>query len=147
MFLWILWDTYKRMCVTAGMILGLCPTNERQRYFVTMSLMGWAQTKNQPCSSQSTMIFCEKKPLKTCSHTSKNVFKIADWQKMKRTFFFSAQHWASWAARVSAGTIMILIPRKPFWFLRIHGKIAWPSLRSHTWFMISIFLASCHLRS
>ena len=28
----------------ARLILGLRPANERQRYFVTMSLIGWAQT-------------------------------------------------------------------------------------------------------
>ena len=28
----------------AGLILGLHPANERHRYFVTMSLIGWAQT-------------------------------------------------------------------------------------------------------
>ena len=27
-----------------GLILGLCPTNERRRYKVTASLIGWAQT-------------------------------------------------------------------------------------------------------
>ena len=27
----------------AGLILGLRPANERQRYFVTMSLIDWAQ--------------------------------------------------------------------------------------------------------
>ena len=27
-----------------GLILGLHPANERQRYFVTMSLIGWVQT-------------------------------------------------------------------------------------------------------
>ena len=27
-----------------GLILGLRPANERQRYFVTTSLIGWAQT-------------------------------------------------------------------------------------------------------
>ena len=32
-----------------GLILGLRPANERRRYKVTLSLMGWAQTKNQPC--------------------------------------------------------------------------------------------------
>ena len=26
------------------MIVGLCPANERRRYFVTTSLTGWAQT-------------------------------------------------------------------------------------------------------
>ena len=27
-----------------GLILGLCPANERRRYKVTVSLIGWAQT-------------------------------------------------------------------------------------------------------
>ena len=33
-----------------GLILGLRPANERWRYVVTTSLIGTAQTKNQPCS-------------------------------------------------------------------------------------------------
>ena len=31
------------------LILGLYPANERRRYKVTPSLIGWAQTYNQPC--------------------------------------------------------------------------------------------------
>ena len=34
-----------------GRILGLHPANERWRYFVTTSLIGWAQTYNQPWHS------------------------------------------------------------------------------------------------
>ena len=30
-----------------GLILGWRPANERRRYFVTMSLIGWVQAKNQ----------------------------------------------------------------------------------------------------
>ena len=30
-----------------GLILGLRPANERRRYFVTTSLIGWAQAYNQ----------------------------------------------------------------------------------------------------
>ena len=33
------------------LILGLCPANERCRYKVTLSLIGWAQTWNQPWMS------------------------------------------------------------------------------------------------
>ena len=33
----------------SGLILGLRPVNERRRYKVTPSLIGWAQTWNQPC--------------------------------------------------------------------------------------------------
>ena len=32
-----------------GLILGLRPVNERRRYFVTTSLIGWAHAWNQPC--------------------------------------------------------------------------------------------------
>ena len=34
-----------------GLILGLHPANKRRRYFVTTSLIGWAQAWNQPCAS------------------------------------------------------------------------------------------------
>ena len=40
----------------SGLILGLLPANERRRYFVTTSLIGWAQTKNQPCKLASWSI-------------------------------------------------------------------------------------------
>ena len=33
-----------------GLILGLHPANERRRYKVTPSLIGWEQTENQPCN-------------------------------------------------------------------------------------------------
>ena len=33
-----------------GLILCLRPANERRRYKVTPSLIGWAQTNNQPCN-------------------------------------------------------------------------------------------------
>ena len=39
--------------IGAGLILGLRPANERRRYFVTTSLIGWAQAENQPCNSVS----------------------------------------------------------------------------------------------
>ena len=32
--------------IIKGLILGLCPANERRRYFVTTSLIGWAQAMN-----------------------------------------------------------------------------------------------------
>ena len=38
-------DNYPR----SGLILGLRPANERRRYFVTTSIIGWAQAWNQPC--------------------------------------------------------------------------------------------------
>ena len=41
------------MLDTTELILGLRPANERQCYFVTTSLIGWAQTENQPCTSSN----------------------------------------------------------------------------------------------
>ena len=41
------WFQYIKSCFiydNAGLILGLHPANERQRYKVTLSLIGWAQT-------------------------------------------------------------------------------------------------------
>ena len=35
----------------AGLILGLRPANERRRYKVMPSLIGWVQTQNQPWAS------------------------------------------------------------------------------------------------
>ena len=47
-----------------GLIQGLRPANDRRRYFVTTSLIGWVQTKNQPwiwyCLRQLTMESLEK---------------------------------------------------------------------------------------
>ena len=39
------------------LILGLLPANERRRYFVTTSLIGWVQTENQPCNSPFMHIY------------------------------------------------------------------------------------------
>ena len=41
------WDSTKSRRTSSaitGLILGLHPANERRRYFVTTSLIGWAQT-------------------------------------------------------------------------------------------------------
>ena len=37
------------LTLTSKLILGLRPANERRHYKVTPSLIGWAQTQNQPC--------------------------------------------------------------------------------------------------
>ena len=46
--LWIR-NVYSRIYTITGMILGLHPANGRRRYKVTASLIGCAQTYNQPC--------------------------------------------------------------------------------------------------
>ena len=38
----------KVVCMYYRADLGLCPANEGRRYQVTPSLIGWAQTLNQP---------------------------------------------------------------------------------------------------
>ena len=40
----IFYDTFDITNVFTGLILGLHPANERRRYKVTASLIGWAQT-------------------------------------------------------------------------------------------------------
>ena len=48
----------------SGIILCMRPTNERRRYIVTSSLIGWAHTQNDPCPfpvgchSRSELLFC-----------------------------------------------------------------------------------------
>ena len=42
------WDIISPKFIS-GLILGLHPTNDRRRYFVTASLIGWVQAWNQPC--------------------------------------------------------------------------------------------------
>ena len=41
-----LWETHM---TEAGIILCTCAANERRRYNVTSSLIGWAHTQNDPC--------------------------------------------------------------------------------------------------
>ena len=59
----IAWYKGKRLKVgpswgyNAGLILGLRPANERRCYFVTTSLIGWAQTYNQPCAIRAVFAF------------------------------------------------------------------------------------------
>ena len=43
-------DSIRQDTSTTGLILGLCPANEKHHYKVTPSLIGWAQTQNQPCT-------------------------------------------------------------------------------------------------
>ena len=42
----------------AGLIQGLRSANERRRYKVTPSPIGWAQTKNQPCKEYCPAVGC-----------------------------------------------------------------------------------------
>ena len=37
------------MKIKTGIILCLHPANERRRYIVTSSLIGWVHTQNDPC--------------------------------------------------------------------------------------------------
>ena len=57
----------------AGIILYMRPANERRRYIVTPSLIGWAHTQNDPCNSAcyrcgtlSSPIVCSASPHLSC---------------------------------------------------------------------------------
>ena len=52
------------LVIFSGLTLGLRPANERRRYFVTTSLVGWVQAWNQPCVLY-VMIICNLK-ITTC---------------------------------------------------------------------------------
>ena len=70
----------------SGLILGLCPASERLRYFVIMSLIGWAQAYNLPwmlhgiscyigpCYSDTQLYFILG-PWQNGCHFSDNIFK------------------------------------------------------------------------
>ena len=47
----------------AGLILGLRPANEKRRYFVTTSLIGWVEAMIQPCHviSVSILLVADKR--------------------------------------------------------------------------------------
>ena len=45
--------------VLAGIILWMRPANERRRYIVTSSLIGWAHTQNDPCAWLWRFIFLQ----------------------------------------------------------------------------------------
>ena len=50
-----------------GLIPGFRTTNDRQRYFVTTSLIGWALNLNQPCSPSIVYAYVRQAVLRTVS--------------------------------------------------------------------------------
>ena len=44
---------------SSGLILGWRPANEKRRYIVTTSLIGWAQVSNQPCILNHFLYMCQ----------------------------------------------------------------------------------------
>ena len=57
--------------VQSGLSLGLRPANERRRYFVTTSLIGWTQANNQPRCSYSLEWSMQRKQILYCNDTLK----------------------------------------------------------------------------
>ena len=82
---------------TSGLILGLCPANERRRYFVTTSLIGWAQTLNQPWIAKLYAIHrcnwsCYKK---TWRETDVDADPAIIFELLQHTWRSDAIRWAS----------------------------------------------------
>ena len=46
--------------LSPDIILGMGPNNERRRYNVTSSLIGWAHNQNKPGSRRSNKLFCKQ---------------------------------------------------------------------------------------
>ena len=51
-----IYDPWTIQYKMAGINLCMCPANERRRYIVTSSLIGWAHTQNDPWTIQYKMV-------------------------------------------------------------------------------------------
>ena len=59
---------------TSGIILSMHPANERQRYRVTPSLIGWAHAQSDPCGcNHSSLTWNENQTLETYAVVSEFV--------------------------------------------------------------------------
>ena len=69
-------QTEIRLDVRSEAALGLRPANERRRYIITTSLIGWAQTWNQPCKVCHTIVASEVVVMTTYGAASGDEFGI-----------------------------------------------------------------------
>ena len=94
-----------------GLILGLHPANERRRYLVTPSLIGWVQTWDQPCFHPCLFSLCAEtpqmsrlaqnrhkstvntlRPRQNDRHLPDDIFKCFFWMKMFE--YWLRFHWS-----------------------------------------------------
>ena len=82
-----------------GLILGLRPANERRRYFLTTSLIGWAQTRISPQVSSKQLELSQYKdavlthlPLDKKAAISQTFSNTFSW--MKKYKFRLSFHWS-----------------------------------------------------
>ena len=78
----LMWMYIKHILTPSGIILCLCPVNRRRCYNVTLSLIGWAHTQNDPCTITPAHMFVfrviDKTMYAVCSpHISLRVIYIA----------------------------------------------------------------------
>ena len=64
----------------AGIISCMRPTNERRRYIVTSSLIGWAHTQNDPCQVMACWLLAYLVP----SHYLNQCWHIVNWILRKK---------------------------------------------------------------
>ena len=62
LWLSILFCVYMDSCDRSGIILCMCPANERRRYNVTSSLIVWAHSQNDPSSTHRDGTKLQQKP-------------------------------------------------------------------------------------
>ena len=70
---------------SAKIILGMCPANERRRYNVTPSLIGWAHAQNDPCRVYA----CDLMFLQGCVTDPKQVHICHHWKMSHRQMLHS----------------------------------------------------------
>ena len=76
---YFLWNCTGMYIYNAGIILWMRPANERWRYIVMSSLIGWGHTQNDPC----IMVTSGNKPLSELSLTNIVTF----WYPMRHCVF------------------------------------------------------------
>ena len=83
---------------SSGLILGVRPANERHRYKVTASLIGWAQTQNQPwniiykgAEYRWLLVVNSLRPIQHVHYFVHNIFKLIFF--MKIVAFQFTFHW------------------------------------------------------
>ena len=91
---------YKASCIfiIVGIILCMCPANERRCYNVTSSLIGWVQSQNYPCIMAADVIAMEEPRVPSAMVLS---------QRSQNISFLAPERLTHWSLK---GNVCILIP-------------------------------------
>ena len=98
----------------SGLILGLHPANERRRYKVTSSLIGWVQTYNQPWKQHIWYIWSH-----SCFVTVGDIgVRYTYWQIDEPIFFKQSAHKILDIMKISSHYILYIQKKNSFYFTK-----------------------------